>query len=192
MPEPPATPTEGPSTPQPSDDTFWVPGNWTNVNDQYAWRPGYWAESNPNWIWEPARYLWTPNGYLFVGGFWDRPLVNRGLLFAPIAFARPVYTQPQFAFTPQVVIDTGLLTTNLFVRPSYSHYYFGDFYGQSYVARGFQPWFSVHVRRNHLRSAVRPLSHVLRTARSRVVQSTTRKVRLLEQSSGGTAAAELF
>ncbi len=145
LPEPPATPAEGPSSPQPDENAFWVPGNWIFQADQYAWRPGYWAQMNPNWIWEPARYLWTPRGYLFVGGFWDRPVVDRGLLFAPVAFDRPVYAQPGFTYTPDIVYDTALLTTNLFVRPDYAHYYFGDYYGQTYTALGFQPWFSVRV-----------------------------------------------
>jgi len=30
----------------------------------------------------------------------------------------------------------------LFVRPSYCHYYFGDYYGPTYAGLGFQPWFA--------------------------------------------------
>ncbi|HKD38279.1 MAG TPA: hypothetical protein VKB78_15805, partial [Pirellulales bacterium] len=81
-------------------------------------------------------------GFLFVGGYWDRLLYDRGLLFSPVAFSRPVYAQPNFTYVPNIVFDTGLLTTNLFVRPGYGHYFFGDYYGQNNVALGFQPWFS--------------------------------------------------
>ena len=46
---------------------------------------GFWLAYQPNWVYSPARYYWTPSGYLFCDGYWDYPLQNRGLLFAPIA-----------------------------------------------------------------------------------------------------------
>ena len=52
----------------------------------YAWRPGFWGAVQPNWIWMPAHYVWTPSGYLFVGGYWDLPVANRGLMFAPVYY----------------------------------------------------------------------------------------------------------
>ncbi len=146
LPEPPAAPEETASTPSPGDNYFWVPGNWLYADGRYVRRAGYWAESNPDWVWQPAHYCWTPQGYVYIAGYWDFPLADRGVLFAPVAFSRPIYAQRQFAFTPQIVIDAGLLTTNFFVRPDYCHYYFGDFYGSTYAAWGIQPWFSVRSR----------------------------------------------
>jgi hypothetical protein len=40
------------------------------------------------------------------------------------------------------VIDLGLFTDHLFLRPNYGHYYFGDYYASSYQGLGFYPWFS--------------------------------------------------
>jgi hypothetical protein len=146
LPEPPQTLENGPATPQPNPDTFWVPGNWQYQETRYVWRPGYWTEARPDWIWMPARYVWTPSGYIFIPGHWDYVLDRRGVLFAPVYFATPIYVRRHFVFAPTVVIDSGLLTVNFFVRPNYYHYYFGDCYGQSFVSLGFSPWFSVGVR----------------------------------------------
>jgi hypothetical protein len=145
LPEPPAAPNETASTPSPGDNYFWVPGNWIYADARYVWRAGYWAQTNPDWVWEPAHYCWTPQGYVYISGYWDYPLVDRGVLFAPVAFTQPIYRQ-RFVFTPQIVIDAGLLVTNFFIRPDYCHYYFGDFYGPTYTAWGIQPWFSVRSR----------------------------------------------
>src|SRR5207249_6670620 len=38
----------GPSSPQPADDHFWIPGNWNYVNTNFVWQAGYWAPYQPN------------------------------------------------------------------------------------------------------------------------------------------------
>ena len=43
------------------------------------------------------------------------------------------------------MIDSGLLTVNFFARPSYCHYYFGDYYDPGYARWGFRPWISAGV-----------------------------------------------
>src|SRR5258708_23048395 len=101
---------------------------WVWQDSQYAWRPGFWVSNQPGWMWTPASYSWTPNGYVYNQGYWDYPLVNRGMAFAPTYFAQPIYTQPNFLFTPGVGLVTSALYSSLFVRPSYSSYYFGDYY----------------------------------------------------------------
>ena len=146
LPEPPQSPEAGPNTPQPSADDFWVPGNYQYVDARYVWRPGYWTVARPDWIWTPAHFIWSPSGYIFIPGHWDYALARRGVLFAPVYFAGPVYLRRHFVFGPSVVIDSNLLTVNFFVRPNYHHYYFGDYYGQNFVTLGFTPWFSVGVR----------------------------------------------
>jgi YXWGXW repeat-containing protein len=146
LPEPPATQEAGPNIPQPSADDFWVPGYYQYVDARYVWRPGYWTVGRPDWIWTPAHYVWTPSGYIFIAGHWDYALARRGVLFAPVYFTTPIYVRPRYVFAPAVVIEPSLLTVNFFVRPSYCHYYFGDYYGANYVALGFNPWFSVGVR----------------------------------------------
>ena len=75
-----------PSTPAPDENSTYVPGCWVHRETRFFWRPGYWVAVNPDWCWTPDRYVWTPSGCLFVKGFWDHPLHERGLLFAPVRF----------------------------------------------------------------------------------------------------------
>jgi hypothetical protein len=140
LPPPPETIEAGPSIEQPSVNHFWVPGYWHWVDSRYGWRPGYWSRINPDWVWIPAHYVWCPSGYVFVDGYWDYPVVRRGLLFAPAYFQPVAYRRPYY-FTPSIVWSTHLLTDHLWVRPSYYHYYFGDFYHDRYANWGIRPWY---------------------------------------------------
>jgi hypothetical protein len=65
-------------------------------------------------------------------------------MFAPVWFDAGYYRRPGFVYSPAVVIDGGLLTFGLFVRPSYGHYYFGDYYAVEYDHMGIYPWFGVN------------------------------------------------
>jgi hypothetical protein len=143
LPAPPASVELGPTIPPPSEDHIWVSGCWLWSAPRYVWRPGYWMVPQPQWVWVPAHYVWTPRGYVFVDGYWDYAMASRGLLFAPVYFARPM---PGLYYSPTVVIDTGLLTFSLFTRPAYCHYYFGDYYDAGYVQVGILPWFEFHRR----------------------------------------------
>ena len=150
LPTPPESQETGPTTAAPSPDHFFSPGYWIWRGGQYAWQAGFWSKVQGGWTWMPPRYVWTPAGCIFVAGHWDYALSNRGLLFAPIYFLNQgpgvgepgVATTVPLQLTPNIVINTGLVTNNLFVRPAYSHYYFGDYYGDSYTKLGFQPWFA--------------------------------------------------
>ena len=95
-----------------------------------------------SWVWIPPHYVFTPGGYLFVEGYWDLPLTNRGILFAPVYYPQPVYLQPAYVFTPSITIATPGLVANLFVQPGYGHYCFGDYYDRSFISVGIFPWFS--------------------------------------------------
>ena len=142
LPQPPATLENGPTSVSPGPDHYWVSGIHVYRNDHYAWRPGYWTVVNPNWIWIPDHYVWTPAGYVFVSGYWDYPLARRGVLFAPVYFSEPIYTTAAWYYRPAVVIDVGVLSVHLWNRPSYCHYYFGDYYAENYVALGYSPWYT--------------------------------------------------
>jgi hypothetical protein len=113
----------------PQEDAFWVQGCWIFAETGYTWRAGYWARAVPGWMWIPAQYVWTPLGCLFVDGYWDFPLEDRGTLFAPVLFETSVYQQVAFVYTPSYLIDLGLLADNLFVNLAYPDYFFGDYYG---------------------------------------------------------------
>jgi hypothetical protein len=142
LPEPPATAEVGPNIAAPSPDQNWMPGNWVWQQGRYLWRPGSWAAVEPDWDWVPAHYVWTPRGYVYVDGYWDYSVTRRGVLFAPVYFDANVYGQRGFSYSPSVVINPGVFANQLFLRPNYQHYYFGDYYGSNYTTAGFCPWFS--------------------------------------------------
>ena len=125
--------------PQPDATSSYVPGVWVYQQTRYLWRPGFWIGYRPGWVWTPAHYVWTPAGYLFVDGYWDHPLCERGLLFAPVRFRSP-YHERRLVYTPEYVIQPDFMMTALFVRPRYHHYYFGDYFEERYSQRGFVPW----------------------------------------------------
>jgi WXXGXW repeat (2 copies) len=141
LPQPPAPVDAAPATPPPSDDSIYVPGVWVYRDARYRWRPAYYLDYRPGWVWQPSQYLWTPNGYAFVDGYWDYPLDQRGLLFAPVAIAPSLLATPNWCYTPNYVVNNDFLPSALFVRPGWQHYYFGDYFGPAYARRGFAPWY---------------------------------------------------
>ena len=137
LPQPPASVELGPTSPTPGPTYFWIPGHWHWRLMHYAWVPGYWSASQPGWVWVQPSYCWCPRGWVYCDGYWDYPLERRGLLFSPVRLAGRV----RF-YRPAVCVDLGFLTFSLFCRPAYCHYYFGDYYADSYAAVGIYPWFS--------------------------------------------------
>lgn len=142
LPSPPPSLERGPTSPPPGDNFFYVPGSWVLVDGQYAWQPGFWTPYQTGWVWVNTRYVWTPSGYCHIAGRWDYPLDQRGYCFAPAYFGGQAYLQPGFAYRPNIILNTTLLTTMLFARPRYGSYYFGDYYGANYAQAGFQPWYN--------------------------------------------------
>jgi hypothetical protein len=140
LPEPPETVEAGPNVDAPSENHIWIPGVWRYVDTRYVWQPGYWTVGQPDWLWVPAHYAWSPSGYVFIDGYWDYPLVQRGVLFAPVYYREPVFQQADYHYTPTTVISTDLLTLHFFSRPRYCHYYFGDYYASRYREIGIEPW----------------------------------------------------
>jgi hypothetical protein len=147
LPEPPATLEVGPSIAAPSVDHRWLPGCWLWHQNRYAWRPGYWSIGYSNWTWIPAHYVWTPRGYVFVDGYYDFDVNQRGIVYAPVYLRSRLYSQRRYAYTPSVVINPAVLISHLFLRPSFGHYYFGDYYGGNYIDRGYSPWFAYNANR---------------------------------------------
>jgi hypothetical protein len=137
LPEPPRSVETGPNIDAASRDQTWIPGSWIWRDSRYAWRAGYWAPVRENWIWVPSYYRWTRHGYVYVDGYWDYAVARRGVIFAPVHFDRDVYSRPDFYYSPATVIGLTLLVDHLFLRPSYDHYYFGDYYAPEYRDRGF-------------------------------------------------------
>jgi hypothetical protein len=139
LPEPPDPIVE--SAPQaPAPDQVFVPGSWVWQDTRYLWRPGFWMPHRVGWIWIPAHYVWTPGGYVFVGGYWDYPLLNRGLLFAPVYVDSGYWSRPRWFYRPAFAIYADFLLGSLFVRAECNHYYFGDYFAPAYASRGFVSW----------------------------------------------------
>lgn len=146
LPEPPATVEAGPNIAAPSANDSWIPGSWIWQQGQYAWRAGSWQAVQPNWVWVPDYYVWTPRGFVFVSGYWDYTIAERGVLFAPVYFDAGIYAQNDFFYSPAVVINPAVFASQLFLRPTFGHYYFGDYYAANYANAGYEPWCSYHDR----------------------------------------------
>jgi hypothetical protein len=148
LPPPPATLEVGANIAAPSIDYGWTPGCWVWYRERYAWRVGYWAQGRAEWVWVPAYYVWTPRGVIFVEGFWDYPLERRGLLFAPVYYPGRGYARRGYTYSPRIAINLSIFNDHLFLRPSYHHYYFGDYYGSRYDQGGFYASFSFQFSRS--------------------------------------------
>ena len=144
LPDPPKSLEQGPSTPAPSDDHFWVPGVWKrNEQDSYAWQPGFWSQNQENWVWVPDHYTWSPEGCQFVSGYWDYTWERRGTLYAPCTFGANLQANDhRVCFTPQKVVDTNQWLASLWVAPNDNHYYYGDYF--DCVDQGYTPWYSYY------------------------------------------------
>jgi hypothetical protein len=156
-PEPPAPLDNGPSLPRPDANSVYVPGAWIYQDSRFVWRPGYYAAARPGWVWVPPRYVWTPSGYLFIDGYWDYPLEDRGLAFAPAYFRRPLWLDPGWRFRPNFTLGFEGFFDSCFVNGG--SFYLGNYYDPFYARLGYRPWyagrgqfdplFSYHGWRNH-------------------------------------------
>ena len=141
LPAPPDTLDLGPSSAAPSANHFYIPGCWVYQSQDYQWRPGFWQPYSENWVWIPARYVWTPCGFVYCAGFWDRMVEYRGVAFAPVRFARPVYLTPHYHYRPVCrVVTNAAIFAHLFVRPRCNNYYFGDWYGDQFARNDYRAW----------------------------------------------------
>ncbi len=142
LPPPPPTLEQGPSAPAPDANSIYAPGCWVYITNQYRWRPGHWIAFRPDWVWVPACYIWTPSGCLFVDGYWDHPIDQRGLLFSPCRFDLRLWGGGPFI--PQFVVQSDFLLGAMFVRLANRHFYFGDYFDPLYEKRGFVAWPDYH------------------------------------------------
>ena len=147
LPPPPATLENGPSSPSPGADYFYIPGNWSQSSNGFAWSAGYWHPMQDDLVWVPSHTVWTPRGCVYVAGYWDQRLPLRGLCFAPVSVSRVTYSRPGWSLRPNVVLNSQLVLQNLFVQPGYNHYLFGDYYGLSAGNRNVLPAYAYHQRR---------------------------------------------
>jgi len=141
LPPPPPLEQAAPPAVAPNAEVIWVPSCWYWHQGGYVLRSGYWLNANPGWVWQPSHYVWTPRGHVFVQGYWDYPLTSRGVLYAPVRIPEPVFLRPGFSLSLGVSVNLGWLELNLFSAPRYGHYFFGDYYDETYIGLGIFPWF---------------------------------------------------
>jgi hypothetical protein len=106
LPAPPDAPAaaDEPATPAPDGDYAYDPGCWVYVETHYIWRSGHWIHRLRDRVWVPAHYIRTAKGYRFVNGYWDFPLSERGICFAPVRIdPRRDHDRP---FRPHHPVDT--------------------------------------------------------------------------------------
>ena len=138
-PEPPATLDDGPAMPQPDINSIYIPGVWVYRDGRFIWRPGYYAPALAGRVWHPPQYYWTPSGYIFVDGYWDWPFEDRGLVFAPVCFDRPLWQDASWRYRPRFVLSLGSFFDCAFVYGG--GFYFGDHYDPFYARHGYRPWY---------------------------------------------------
>jgi hypothetical protein len=140
QPAPPESLEQGPTSPQPSRDHYWVPGCWLRHGGEYRWRPGFWAQGRTGWVWVPDHYVLTGRGAIFVRGYWDHPLAGRGLLYAPLRIQASA--RPGMRLTPDVTVPADRLIFHLFWNDDYRHFCFGDYYDRGRT-EGLVPWHEI-------------------------------------------------
>jgi hypothetical protein len=143
LPHPPDTLEAGPTSPAPGANYFWIPGCWIWQVNAYAWRPGYWYAGQANWVWVPDHYSYTPAGSIFVAGYWDYPLLRRGLLFAPVWWPRHHFGYAGWYYRPYSIVNTSLLLTSLFIHGHHHHYWYGHGHWRH---DHFHPWWDARWR----------------------------------------------
>jgi hypothetical protein len=141
VPPPPASLENGPSAPAPDANSVYTPGSWMHQDQRWLWRPGYYLAAQPGRVWIGPRYVWTPAGCLFVDGYWDYPLEERGYLYPPVYFTQPLWLNPGWCYRPGLALDFAPLLSAFFVGPGRHHYYYGDYFGSRFSGLGYRPWY---------------------------------------------------
>ncbi len=140
-PEPPKSLDNGPNQPAPGPNAVYSPGYWYYAPNGWSWHPGAWVVMQPGLVWVPPHYRWTPCGYVLVGGYWDYPLEQRGLVFAPVYFPRNYWAgDPAWCYYPRSVVTVSFCMDSFFIGPCRHHYYFGAYYGPAWHNAGFVAW----------------------------------------------------
>jgi hypothetical protein len=92
----------------PNLDSFWIHGTWyyDNENKSFVWQNGRWESFDANWIYIPSFYVWRPDGYVNIEGYWDWPLDTRGSSYANITVERDNRNDVVYAPTQTVDVKT--------------------------------------------------------------------------------------
>jgi hypothetical protein len=139
-PEPPAPLNVEPTTAAPDDQSLYIPGSWNYRDRTFAWRPGYWSAAQTGRVWVGPHYNWTPAGYVYVDGYWDYPLQDRGLIFAPATFNQ--LPGPDAVYRPDYVVTYPGFLDSAYYLPGFGQFYFGNYSDPRYARLGYRPWYA--------------------------------------------------
>jgi hypothetical protein len=78
---------------------------------------------------------------LYNSGYWDYPLEDRGLLFAPVYFNEALWDDPGWYFQPYWYVGFRPLLSALWFWPRWGWFFFGDWWGRHHWGWGSRPWF---------------------------------------------------
>jgi hypothetical protein len=131
LPKPPAAEETGPRYAAGNALESYAAGNYVYANGGYKWQAGSWIGYQSGWVWIPAHYRRTRAGYIYVSGYWDVPLLSRGLIYAPVRFN--VVAGRTIVYRPSYLIEPDFLMGALFVKKGTRTYYFGNWFDPIYA-----------------------------------------------------------
>ena len=166
----------GPAAAARARTTFTLPAAGSIARRTTSGGPGSGTSTGPAGSTSRPTTRWTPYGYVFVDGYWDYPLRQRGVLFAPVYFSGRRLRSARVRLLGRATSSTTMSCTGrLFVRPG-GGYYFGDYFEARYTAA----WLSQLGQRVGRRRRARPVPVPLRPA-----------VRLLPPANGPNWAVQV-
>ncbi|MBI3861394.1 MAG: hypothetical protein HY290_05820 [Planctomycetia bacterium] len=128
---------------RPGVDRFWIPPSHANVNGKLQETAGFWSKAtsqNSKLVWVPGQTIAMPGKTVFVNGYWDHRLTERGVLHAPVDISEGANSQAASALASVVKLDIQRVFLHTFVDGKTQHYLFGNFYGAAAEQAGIKSW----------------------------------------------------
>src|SRR5205823_1932377 len=122
---PPPGPLQRADPPPPDGESSYSPGTWIYRDTRYRWRQVTWVAYRPGWVWVPARYVLTYCGWVFIDGYWDYMLRDRGILYSPVRIDVAIYRRRDWTYRPAYVVHHQCLLSCLFMNRRTGWYVFG-------------------------------------------------------------------
>lgn len=131
----------------------WKAGRWIQSKTGFERLPGFWqmtgkiqslADRGEGKILVPARKVKTLAGTVIEASHVDEVLERRGVLFAPVRFAKKQLEESLVLRLEDCEpLATGNMLMHMFVDKAQDQFHFGDFYGKITEAGSRVPWHQV-------------------------------------------------